>query len=85
MMQLDILTPEKKLFSGVVDSVTLPGTMGLFTLLPNHAPMISSLRRNGEISYVCGNNRNTVVIGGGFVEVNSNQVTVCAEQQISNL
>ena len=83
-MQLDILTPEKRLFSGEVDSVTLSGTMGLFTLLPNHAPMISSLRSNGEVSYLRGSNRETVVIGGGFVEVRKNRVTVCAEQQTSN-
>ena len=78
-MQLEILTPEKTLFSGRIDSVTLPGVSGLFTVLPNHAPMISSLRAGGEIAYMQEEKRERVVIGGGFVEVRENHVTVCAE------
>ncbi|MCL2728138.1 MAG: ATP synthase F1 subunit epsilon [Bacteroidales bacterium] len=78
-MKLDILTPQKPLFSGEVDSVTLPGVSGAFTVLPGHAPMISSLSINGEIAYTQDQKKETLVIGGGFAEVWKNQVTVCIE------
>ncbi len=78
-MHLDILTPEKTLFSGEASSVSLPGVMGMFTVLENHAPMISSLRVGGTITYTVGGKENHVDIGGGFVEVLDNMVTVCVE------
>ena len=80
-MKLEILTPEKMLFNGDVDSVTLPGASGAFTVLPNHAPLISSLHQNGKVTYVCGAHRQTLTIGGGFVEVRENRITVCADLQ----
>ena len=46
-----IVSPEKTIFDGKVESVTVPGSLGLFTVLPQHAPIISSLR-NGNIEYV---------------------------------
>ena len=78
-MKLDILTPQKTFFSGEVDSVTLPGNLGVFTILPDHAPMISSLRSGGDISYAYGNKRDTIVIAGGFVEVWKNRITICTD------
>ena len=42
-MNLEILTPDKKIFEGEVRSVTVPGTMGSFEILNNHAPIISTL------------------------------------------
>jgi F-type H+-transporting ATPase subunit epsilon len=78
-MNLEIITPQKTLFSGVVDSVTLPGTLGAFTVLADHAPMISSLSQEGEISYTREKKTETIVVRGGFAEVWKNQVTVCAE------
>jgi F-type H+-transporting ATPase subunit epsilon len=44
-MQLDILTPEKRIFSGEAQSVSLPGSDGRFQVLNNHAPIISSLQK----------------------------------------
>ena len=49
-MQLDILTPEKKIFTGEVDVVRLPGVDGTFSLMHNHAPIISALAK-GVISF----------------------------------
>jgi len=80
-MTLQIVTPEKTLFHGDVDSVTLPGISGLFTVLQNHAPMISSLRLHGVVTYMLGEKRETLTIGGGFVEVLKNRITVCTENQ----
>ena len=41
-MNLEIITPEKELYKGEVDSITLPGTDGEFGILKNHAPIIST-------------------------------------------
>lgn len=49
-MTLEILSPERTLFSGEVESVTLPGTLGEFTVLRHHAPLISSLTA-GEVRF----------------------------------
>ena len=50
-LHLNIVSPEKDIFDGEVDSVTLPGAMGSFTILPQHAPIVSSLKA-GLVSYV---------------------------------
>ena len=84
-MKLEILTPEKMLFSGEVDSVTLPGAQGLFTVLPSHAPLISSLQPSGKLTYLCKGDREMLRVTGGFVKVWKDIVTVCTEsgQQIN--
>ena len=75
--QLTIVSTEKKLFQGEVKQDTLPGVMGSFTILPQHAPIVSSLTR-GKILYVTadGTSQNLEVMGG-FVEMNDNNVSVC--------
>ena len=45
-MMLEILSPEQKLFSGEVESVTLPGTLGEFTVLKRHAPLIAKAHQS---------------------------------------
>ena len=54
-MKLEIISPEKKIFTGEVESVNLPGTAGSFTVLPHHAALISSLK-TGEITYMANGN-----------------------------
>ena len=49
-LHLNIVSPEKELFNGEVESVTLPGTMGSFSILPQHAPIVSSLG-TGKLIY----------------------------------
>ena len=79
-MMLEILSPAQKLFSGEVESVTLPGTLGEFTVLKRHAPLISSLNQ-GEIKYRLKNgDEQRVAIRNGFVEVLKNHVSVCIEE-----
>lgn len=75
---LAVLTPQGTLFEGLVEKVDLPGGMGRFMVLRNHAPIISSLVQ-GEVVFYAGGNEEKVRILGGFVEVNDNKVTVCAE------
>jgi F-type H+-transporting ATPase subunit epsilon len=77
-MILEILTPEKKFFSGEVESVLMPGTDGKFEILKGHAPLISSLK-SGEIR-VRQNLKDTIItINGGFVEVLNDKVNVMVE------
>ncbi|MCC6690844.1 MAG: ATP synthase F1 subunit epsilon [Bacteroidia bacterium] len=78
-MFLEIITPDKKLFSGEVKSVTLPGTDGSLGILNNHAPIISSLKKG--IVKVVNEKSNAEVfnINGGVVEVLKNKMIVLAE------
>lgn len=76
-LQLTIVSPEKELFQGEVNQITLPGVMGSFTILPQHAPIVSSLTR-GKILYVTADGTSQDLdIMGGFVEMNGNNVSVC--------
>lgn len=76
-MTLEIISPSEVLFKGEVDSVTLPGKLGSFTVLKNHASLISVLNQ-GSIAYVAsGGEEKNVEIKGGLVDVDSNVVSVC--------
>jgi len=81
-MKLEIITPEQIYFSGEVSLVSLPGTKGLFTVLENHAPIISSLV-SGPLVYRVNGVDTTLAISGGFIEMNKNVVSVCVEAIIN--
>ena len=76
--RLDIISPEKSLYQGEAERVSLPGTMGAFTILPGHAPIISSLQA-GKLSYLSGGQEHVVEIRGGFVEMSDGRVAACVE------
>lgn len=79
MLSLKIVSPERVEFEGEVESVLVPGTMGQFEILVNHAPIISSLEK-GTVTYTMANNeKKSLEVSGGFVEVQKNQVSVCVE------
>ena len=78
MLQLRIVSPEKVEYDGTVESVLVPGTMGQFEILTNHAPIISSLGR-GEVIYSAADGKHSIMIAGGFVEVQKNKVSLCIE------
>jgi F-type H+-transporting ATPase subunit epsilon len=78
-MTLEILTPEKKIFSDEVYGVQLPGIDGLFEVLEKHAPLVSALR-NGNLKILTNRtNFSNYTIQSGFVEVLNNKVTVLVE------
>ncbi|WP_294068122.1 ATP synthase F1 subunit epsilon [Proteiniphilum sp. UBA1028] len=77
-MYLEILTPETTFYSGEVDSITLPGTLGSFQILNNHAPIISSLKK-GMLSFTAEGRIQEMEVVDGFVEINHNKVTVCLD------
>jgi len=76
-LKLKIITPERIEYDGMVRSVLVPGTMGRFEILRNHAPIISALT-SGDVVYDDGT-KHTVNIASGFVSVNDNQVDVCVQ------
>ncbi len=78
-MKLEIITPDKKLYEGIVKSATFCGSDGSFGVLSNHAPMIATLKA-GNIDIVeDSNNKQSFPVKGGVVEVLKNSVIVLAE------
>ncbi len=78
-MTLEILTPEKKLFSGDVYGVQLPGISGLFEVLDKHAPLVSALQKGKFKILKDKSNTTSYSIESGFVEVINNKTTVLVE------
>ena len=77
-MKLEILTPDTKIFEGEVRSVTVPGTMGSFEVLNDHAPIISTLE-DGKVIIRTDKEEETIFIKGGVIEVLNNHIMVLAE------
>lgn len=77
-MTLEILTPDKKVFEGTVTAVTVPGTLGSFQILKDHAPIISTLE-DGPVIVKGTSGEDIFTIRGGVVEVLDNKVIVLAE------
>ncbi|MDH6308532.1 F-type H+-transporting ATPase subunit epsilon [Dysgonomonas sp. PFB1-18] len=75
-LQLNIISAEKKLFSGAVTSVVIPGVSGSFGVYPDHAPLISPLKE-GVITYIADKVESSLDVKGGIAEVNDGVVTVC--------
>ena len=91
-MYLEIISPEKTLFKGEVESILFPGTYGDFQVLNNHAPIVSTLTKGkvkiiGKISIEKGvkdkfeyTDKETILdIESGTVEMNNNQVTLLVD------
>jgi F-type H+-transporting ATPase subunit epsilon len=77
-LQLDVITPERRLLSEQADSVTVPGLGGELGILPGHTPLISALQ-TGVLSYAQGATTRRLLVSGGFVEVNNDRVSVLAD------
>jgi F-type H+-transporting ATPase subunit epsilon len=78
-MTLEILSPEKKIFSGEVYGVQLPGISGSFEVLDKHAPMVSALK-SGKLKVLTDKTATTsYTIQGGFVEILNNKAIVLIE------
>lgn len=78
-MILEILTPEKKLYSGEVYGVQLPGISGLFEILDKHAPLVSALGKGNLKILKDKKEVESYSIQSGFVEVINNKATVLVE------
>jgi F-type H+-transporting ATPase subunit epsilon len=77
-LQLDVITPERRLLSEQADAVTVPGLGGELGILPGHTPLISQLQ-TGVLSYTQGATTRRLLVSGGFVEVNDDRVSVLAD------
>jgi len=78
MLNLEIVTPEKKILNDTVDAVTVPTISGEVGILTDHAPLISALKP-GILSYTRGGATERMMIAGGFLEVSANKVSVLAD------
>ena len=77
-LNLEIVTPDKPIFNEVIESVTIPGTLGSFQILQNHAPLISTFDV-GVVTIKSGSEPAYFSTSGGTVEVNDNKVLVLAD------
>ena len=77
-MHLEIITPDKKVYSGEVTSVSVPGTLGRFEMLKDHAPIISTLQ-NGKVKIKDKEGVKTFDVKGGVVENLKNKIIILAE------
>ncbi len=78
-MVLEILTPEKKIFSGDVYGVQLPGIEGMFEVLEKHAPLVSALKA-GKLKILKDKTAtSSYEIQSGFVEVLNNVTSILVE------
>jgi F-type H+-transporting ATPase subunit epsilon len=82
-MTLEILTPEKKLYTGTVYGIQLPGTDGLFEVLDKHAPLVSALGKGNLKILKDKNTTENYSIQSGFVEVLNNKATVLVEGAVA--
>ena len=78
-MQLEIVTPDKKIFSGDVKLVQVPGVSGSFEILNNHAPIISTLEKGNVILVDQGGTETVYEISGGVIEVKANRIILLAD------
>lgn len=78
--QLELVTPARILFSAQVEMVVIPGSEGLFGVLPRHTDMLANLQRGQLEVYEGGKITNRFLIDGGVADVNSERVIVLAER-----
>lgn len=82
MLKLKIVSPEKIEYTGEAQSVAVPGALGNFEILTNHAPLISSLI-SGNVEYVTADGgKFTIPITGGVASVQKNEVSLCVEKSL---
>jgi F-type H+-transporting ATPase subunit epsilon len=82
-LHFELVSPSKLMFSGDVESVVLPGTEGEMTILPEHAPLLTSLRP-GMVTITASGTPSKIFVRGGFAEVNPQGLTVLAETAITS-
>ncbi|HEX5873204.1 MAG TPA: F0F1 ATP synthase subunit epsilon [Pyrinomonadaceae bacterium] len=77
-IQLEVVTPERRVLAEPVDMVTVPGLGGELGILPGHTPLISQLQ-TGVLTYVQDGKSFLLHVSGGFVEVREDHVSVLAD------
>lgn len=80
-LHVEIVTPDKIVYSDDVDQITLSTLNGQITLLPNHVPLVTQLIP-GECTVKKGSTEQLLAITGGFLEFSDNKVTIMADYAI---
>ncbi len=78
-MTISVLTPEKELYSGSINSLSVPGVEGEFQILRNHAPIVSALGDGGVTIRRADGKLITFGITAGFVEVLNNEIALLVQ------
>ena len=78
-LNFSLVSPEREVFSGLVDQVDAPGVEGDFGVLPDHAPFMTALRE-GLVTVYVGGTRTQYDVKGGFADVNGEGLTILAEE-----
>lgn len=79
---LEIVTPEARVYSETVDSVTIPTVDGEVGILPGHIPLVTQVD-HGELRVAKGNTTQLLAIGGGFAQVSGDKVSILADSAIT--
>ena len=77
-INLEIITPEKIIYKDTVDSITVPGTKGMFQVLKDHAPLMSTIEI-GVITFKKADDNEYLTTAGGTIEVLNNNVLILAD------
>jgi F-type H+-transporting ATPase subunit epsilon len=77
-LHITVVTAEKRVYDGVADDINAPGADGRLGILPRHAPLVGALTI-GELRVRNGGDLESIYIGGGFIEVSNNVVTILAD------
>ncbi|MFK8056604.1 MAG: ATP synthase F1 subunit epsilon [Saprospiraceae bacterium] len=78
-MNISVLTPEKELYSGSINSISVPGVEGKFQVLRNHAPIVSALAEGGVTIKRADGQFITFTIERGFIEVLNNEIALLVQ------
>jgi len=81
-LKLEIVTPEAKVYSDTIDSVVIPTVTGEIGILPGHIPLLTQVV-DGELRVAKGAETISLVVGGGFAEIDGDVVRVLAENAIN--
>lgn len=79
IFHVEIVSPQRLVYSGEAQMVDLPGTLGPFQVLVNHAPIVSQLETGILRVQEAEGKERTFATSGGFVEMNRNRMTVVVE------
>jgi F-type H+-transporting ATPase subunit epsilon len=81
-LKIEIVSPERLVLSEVVQSVTVPGTEGYFTVMQDHAPFMTTLRSGFITVNGIGGRDEVFFVKGGFADVSPDGLTILAEQSV---
>lgn len=79
-LNFELVSPEKLVFSGAIKSVVVPGREGDFEVLPQHSPMLASLRPGIVSAQLADGGTRKVFVRGGLADVGPEGVTILAQQ-----